>query len=174
LHGGNFHALPVGLCSDQIGLCAHQVAFLAERQIALLCDPVWNGGAPPMLTPTPGRGSGVAGVQLSATSFVSRIRQLAYPASLTPLPTNGGNQDHVPMSLNGANAVSESLDLGWLVLGSLALVLTQWTAVTARDNDPRGIWAELTEVSPPLDQDRPLAAEVRAARDALARGVRQQ
>ncbi|AFR09293.1 aromatic amino acid lyase family protein [Nocardiopsis alba ATCC BAA-2165] len=31
LHGGNFHAMPVALSSDQLGLCLQQVAFLAER-----------------------------------------------------------------------------------------------------------------------------------------------
>lgn len=57
LHGGNFHAMPVGLCSDQIGLCLQQVAFLADRQLTLLCDPAANGGLPPMLTPIPARGA---------------------------------------------------------------------------------------------------------------------
>jgi histidine ammonia-lyase len=168
LHGGNFHAMPVGLSSDQIGLCLQQVAFLAERQLALLCDPAYNGGLPPMLTPRPGAGSGLAGVQLSATSFVSRIRQLVYPASLTALPTNGGNQDHVPMALNGANSVAEAVELAWFVVGSLAVGVAQCAAVGGGDPPTSGLWAALAEVSPPLRQDRPLAAEVRAARDLLA------
>ncbi|MER6831517.1 aromatic amino acid ammonia-lyase [Streptosporangium sp. NPDC000563] len=163
LHGGNFHAMPVGLCSDQIGLCVQQVAFLAERQLALLCDPTYNGGVPPMLTPRPGAGSGLAGVQLSATSFVSRIRQLAYPASLTALPTNGGNQDHVPMALNGANSVAEAVELAWLVVGSLAVGVAQRGALAGRNETASGLWADLARVSPPLRADRPLAAEVRAA-----------
>nr|MDT0661756.1 aromatic amino acid ammonia-lyase [Micromonospora sp. DSM 115978] len=167
LHGGNFHAMPVGLASDQIGLCLQQVAFLAERQLALLCDSGYNGGMPPMLTPRPGAGSGLAGVQLSATSFVSRIRQLAYPASLTALPTNGGNQDHVPMALNGANSVAEATDLAWLVVGSLAVAATQRAAIGGAPADAAGLWADLAELSPPLERDRPLAAEVRGARDLL-------
>ena len=103
----------------------HSAVYLAERQLGLLVRPVTNGDLPPMLTPRPGRGAGLAGVQLSATSFVSRIRQLAYPASLTTLPTNGWNQDHVPMALNGANSVAEALELGWLVIGSLAVGVAQ-------------------------------------------------
>ncbi|MFC4535914.1 aromatic amino acid lyase [Sphaerisporangium dianthi] len=163
LHGGNFHAMPVGLSSDQIGLCLQQVAFLAERQLALVCAPPTNGGLPPMLTPRPGAGSGLAGVQISATSFVSRIRQLVYPSSLTALPTNGGNQDHVPMALNGANAVSEAVELAWHVVGSLAVGVTQLAALTGRADGEAGLWAELSRVSPPLGADRPLAAEVRRA-----------
>lgn len=166
LHGGNFHAMPVGLSSDQLGLCLQQVAFLAERQLAMLCSPGTNGGLPPMLTPRPGEGSGIAGVQLSATSFVARIRQLVYPSGLTALPTNGGNQDHVPMALNGAVSVSRAVDLAWLVTGSLALAVTQYAALqgVGRSWQP---WALLSEASPPLERDRPLAAEVRSARDLM-------
>jgi histidine ammonia-lyase len=119
-----------------------------------------------MLTPRAGRGCGLAGVHISATSFVSRIRQLAAPASLTTLPTNGWNQDHVPMALNGANSVAEALDLGWLVIGSLALGVAQLASITDRPAES-GVWAELARISPPLDVDRPMAAEVRAARDLL-------
>lgn len=167
LHGGNFHAAPVGLASDQIGLALHTAVFLAERQLGLLLSPATNGDLPPMLTPRAGRGCGLAGVHISATSFVSRIRQVVYPASLTSLPTNGWNQDHVPMALNGANSVAEALDLGWLVVGSLALGVTQLAAV--RDRAADGVWARLAAVSPPLEVDRPMAAEVRAARDLLRR-----
>ncbi|ONI76002.1 histidine ammonia-lyase [Actinosynnema sp. ALI-1.44] len=166
LHGGNFHAMPVGLASDQIGLALHQAAYLAERQLALICDPGTNGGLPPMLTPRPGRGCGLAGVQISATSFVSRIRQLVYPASLTSLPTNGWNQDHVPMALNGANAVADALEAAWLVVGSLAVGAAQLAAtVGARPGGEP--WAALAEISPPLAADRPMAGEVGAARDLL-------
>lgn len=168
LHGGNFHAMPVGLASDQIGLAMHMAAYLAERQLNLLLSPSTNGDLPPMLTPRAGRGCGLAGVHISATSFVSRIRQVVYPASLTTLPTNGWNQDHVPMALNGANAVSDALELGWLTIGSLALGVAQ-LAVMTKHSTGDGPWAELAEICPPLEADRPMAGEVRAARDLLDR-----
>jgi histidine ammonia-lyase len=171
LHGGNFHAMPVGLASDQIGLAMHAAAYLIERQLGLLISPATNGDLPPMLTPRAGRGCGLAGVQISATSFVSRIRQLVTPASLTMLPTNGWNQDHVPMALNGANSIAEALDLGWLVVGSLALGVAQLAAITGRHAEATGVWGELARISPPLDADRPMAAEVRAARDLLSRAA---
>ena len=166
-HGGTFRAMPVGLCSDQLGLCLQQVAFLADRQLAMLCASETNGGLPPMLTPIPGTGSGLAGVQISATSFVSRIRQLAAPASLTALPCNNGNQDHVPVALNGANSVAQAVELAWLVLGSLGVGLAQLAACLGR-REESGLWARIAELSPPLDRDRPLASEVRAVRDVLS------
>ncbi|MBB6421398.1 aromatic amino acid ammonia-lyase [Streptomyces sp. AK010] len=168
LHGGNFHAMPVGLASEQIGLALHTAVYLAERQLGLLLNPATNGDLPIMLTPRAGRGCGLAGVQISATSFVSRIRQLVYPASLTTLPTNGWNQDHVPMALNGANGVSDALELGWLTVGSLALGVTQLAAMVQPDARLSGVWARLAELSPPLDADRPMAQEVREAAQLLS------
>lgn len=161
LHGGNFHAMPVGLASEQIGLAMHTVAYLAERQLGLLVNPTTNGNLPTMLTPRAGRGCGLAGVQISATSFISRIRQLVQPASLTTLPTNGWNQDHVPMALNSANGVSDALELGWLAVGSLAVGVAQLAAMVEPDAPQEGLWAQLAEMSPPLDADRPMAHEVR-------------
>jgi histidine ammonia-lyase len=169
LHGGNFHALPVALCSDQQALCVHQLAFLAERQLALLLDPHHNGGKPPMLTPHPGPASGLAGVQIAATSFVAKIRQLAYPATLTALPTNLGNQDHVPMALNGANTVADIVQLAWLILGSLALAVNQWTYLDHRTIEAGTLWADLSTTFQPLHHDRALAAEVRQAAQFLER-----
>ncbi|MCC5670641.1 aromatic amino acid ammonia-lyase [Nostoc sp. CHAB 5784] len=165
LHGGNFHALPVALCSDQQALCLQQLAFLAERQLALLLNPEHNGGKPPMLTPNPGPTSGLAGVQIAATSFVSKIRQLAYPATLTSLPTNLGNQDHVPMALNGANTVAETIQLAWLVIGSLALALNQWTHLEQSKSTAGTVWAELQARFKPLDTDLSLAEDVHKRRN---------
>ncbi|WZH51947.1 MAG: aromatic amino acid ammonia-lyase [Nocardioides alkalitolerans] len=160
LHGANFHSLPVGLASDQTGLGVQQVAFLLERQLGVLCSSELNGGLPPMLTSSPGLSSGLAGVQISATSFVSSIRQRVQPTTLTSLPTNGANQDHVPMSLTGAIAVGEALETARWVIGSLAVGLAQHAALGGWP--ATGLWARVAAACPPLVEDRPLAAEVRA------------
>ncbi|WP_217621450.1 aromatic amino acid ammonia-lyase [Streptomyces lunaelactis] len=167
LHGGNFHAMPVGFASEQTGLALHSAAFLAERQLGVVLNPTTNGDLPIMLTPRAGRGAGLAGVQISATSFISRIRQLVTPASLTMLPTNGWNQDHVPMALNSANGVGEALELAWLTVGSLALATAQLAAITGRAGQATGVWAQLAEISPALEADRPMAIEVRRAAELL-------
>ena len=112
-----------------------------------------------MLTPTPGIASGLAGVQISATSFVASIRQRVSPASLTSLPTNGLNQDHVPMALVGAVAVRDALELSRWVLGSLAVGTAQHAAVSGARS--HGLWKQLATACPPLVGDRPLADDVR-------------
>ncbi|MEU1756871.1 aromatic amino acid ammonia-lyase [Micromonospora matsumotoense] len=162
-HGGNFHAAPGGLASDLLSLCAHQLAYLAERQLALVLDPGHNGGQSPLLAADPGRNSGFAGVQIAASGMVAKIRQLAHPATLTALPTNLGNQDHVPMALNGAVAGTEIVRLGWLVIGSLAVAVAQLARLLDATPPPGSGWHRLQDRVAPLDRDRPLAEDVRAA-----------
>lgn len=162
LHGGNFHAAPVGFVSESHTSCLHQVALLAERQLALLVDPRGNGGLPALLTPRPGAASGLAGVQIAATSHLARIRQLAHPAALTSLPTNLDNQDHVPMALNGANAAADVAERTWWILGSLLLAVNQAAHLLGAPPGG-GLWARLRSRFAALDQDRPLADEVTAA-----------
>jgi histidine ammonia-lyase len=173
LHGGNFHAANIALVSDQLSLCVHQLAFLAERQLALLVDPSLNGGLPPLLSPRPGPSSGFAGVQIAATSFVGRIRQLGSAASLTALPTNLSNQDHVPMALNGALAAEEATRLAWLVAGSLALALNQAAGLRSEPaaTEP---WDELRRAFPLVGRDRPLAGEVADAAGVMHRWARER
>ena len=120
-----------------------------------------------MLTPRPGAASGLAGVQIAASSFIAKMRQLGYPATLTPIPTNLGNQDHVPMALNGATAGAETIRLGWLVLGSLALAVQQLDRLDGEPAPEEPRWAELWRCLPPLDTDQPLAGAVREAADRL-------
>ncbi|WP_196054759.1 aromatic amino acid ammonia-lyase [Nocardia aurantiaca] len=159
LHGGNFHAAAVGLASEQYAGCVHQVAFLAERQLALLVDPARNGGLPPLLTPTPGRSSGLAGVQIAASSHLAAIRQHGYPASLTALPTNLGNQDCVPLALNSANAVTDSLARAWWIVGSLHVGIVQYQHLS--DRARRDTWWDgLADAVPPIVADRPMHADI--------------
>lgn len=177
LHGGNFHAAPVGLASEQHALCVHQLAFLAERQLALVLDPQHNGGHPPLLAEQPGRDSGFAGVQIAATAHLGALRQRGYPASFTAVPTNLGNQDHVPLALNSANAVAEMTERAWWIVSSLFLAVTRLGHLTRSGPHADGIrrgtgppdatggsalWARLDHDWPPLTRDRPLAGEVAA------------
>ncbi|MEU1851159.1 aromatic amino acid ammonia-lyase [Streptomyces sp. NPDC019990] len=161
LHGGNFHAAPVAFASETHASCTHQVAYLLERQLALVLDPAANGGLPPLLTPRPGAGSGFAGVQIAASSHLGRLRQLGHPASFTAVPTNLHNQDQVPLALNSANAVAEMTERAWWILGSLLLAVSQLAHLNGhQDPQQRPLWRKLRERFPPLDQDRPLAEEI--------------
>lgn len=162
-HGGNFHAAPVGLASEQHVVCAHQLAFLAERQLALVLDPRHNGDRPPLLAAAPGGTSGFGGVQLAATSHLGAIRQRCLPASTTAVPTNLGNQDHVPLALNSAVAVADILRRSWWIVGSLMLAVTQLGRLASDVPPGAGLWQALAARHADLSDDRPLAGEIAEA-----------
>jgi histidine ammonia-lyase len=158
-HAGNFYAVTAGLASDQHAVLGHQISFMAERQLALILNPVSNGGLPPLLAPVPGATSGLAGVQLTASALLAEIRQMSAPGTTTPVPTNLDNQDMVPMALMSGLRSARLLDRGALILGSLGVGVAQLLhAARARKVTPLG--AEILARSAPLQRDRPLAEEV--------------
>nr|WP_255360278.1 aromatic amino acid ammonia-lyase [Nocardia sp. BMG51109] len=172
-HAGNFYAITAGLVSDQHATLVHQLAFLAERQLAVVLHPASNGGLPPLLAGRPGATSGLAGVQIAATALLAEIRQLSAPATTTPVPTNLDNQDVVPMALMGALRAARQVRHADLVLGSLALGVAQLAhAGGQRPVAGRPWFAELLDATPLLVADRPLAAEVRALSAILRREAR--
>jgi tyrosine ammonia-lyase len=177
VHGGNFFGQPVANASDLMSMVAVQLGNLAERQLDLLVDPHRNGGLPPMLSVEPGRQHGVQGVQLAATSILTNMRRQAMPASIQSLPTNGHNQDIVPLGTQAALAALEQAEsLRWLH-GSLAVALRQAGHLSSRQPTPRrptapacaGLLDRLAEVVTPIDPDRGLHEDVRAAADLLDR-----
>lgn len=172
-HAGNFYAVTAGLVSDQHAPLVHQIAFLSERQLALILDPRSNGGLAPLLAARPGATSGLAGVQLAATAFLAEIRQLSSPATTTPVPTNLDNQDIVPMALMGALRVARQVQRSALVLGSLALGVAQLAHIVGRGSVTARPWfTDLLAATRPLHEDRPLSAEVGALAELLRREAR--
>lgn len=170
VHGGNFFGQPAAFAADLLASVAAQLGNLAERQLDLLVDPQRNGGLPPMLTAEPGRQHGLQGVQLATTAFVTEMRRAATPASMQSLPTNLHNQDVVPFGTQAALRAYDVADLLGLLCGSLAVGLRQAVHVGARRPTTAGcgeLLASLEAVVPPIVEDRPLDADVRAAADVL-------
>ncbi|MGZ3146383.1 HAL/PAL/TAL family ammonia-lyase [Lentzea chajnantorensis] len=169
-HGGNFFGQPCSFVSDLLTTVAVQVGNLAERQLDLLVDPNRNTGLPPMLSPRPGVHHGVQGVQLASTAIVAAMRRQAVPASVQSLPTNLHNQDIVPFGTQAAQNAWETARLLRHLQGGLAVALRQ--AVHLRADRPTapfcaGLADRLAEAIPPIEQDRPLDADVRLAADVV-------
>jgi histidine ammonia-lyase/tyrosine ammonia-lyase len=171
VHGGNFFGQPAAFAADLLASVTAQLGNLAERQLDLLTDPARNGGLPPMLATVPGLQHGLQGVQLASTAFVAEIRRNAAPASMQSLPTNLHNQDVVPFGTQAALRSYDMAELLGLLCGSLALGLRQAAHVGARrPTAPRcaALLDALIEEIPPVEPDRPLDADVRAAARLLA------
>ncbi|WP_406151025.1 aromatic amino acid ammonia-lyase [Streptomyces sp. NBC_01012] len=171
VHGGNFFGQPAAFAADLLASVTAQLGNLAERQLDLLIDPARNGGLPPMLATVPGAQHGLQGVQLATTAFVAEIRRAATPAGMQSLPTNLHNQDVVPFGTQAALRSYDMAELLGLLCGSLALGLRQTVHVGARRPTAPGcaeLLDALIDLIPPVDPDRPLDADVRAAARLLA------
>jgi len=172
IHGGNFFGQQVAFAADSLNLAVTQLGNLAERQLDLLMDPGRNGGLSLMLSARPGAQSGLAGVNLAATSIVASMRRYATPASIHSLPTNGHNQDIVPFGTQAALEALRQTERLQLVQASLALGLRQAAYLGApapTSSAGAALIAFLCQCSSPVDPDRPLAEDVRRLATQLPR-----
>lgn len=164
VHGGNFHAQQVAFAADAINAALTQVAILADRQIDLLANPHQNGGAPLLLARHPGRQSGLSGAQITSTAIVSEMRGRCQQHATSSIPTNGGNQDIVPMAATAGRAAYAQTDHLASILAVLAIALLQLNHLRRVDAAP----GEPAYRQPDLPAFKPLDAD-RALHDDIAR-----
>src|SRR5436305_403572 len=141
------------------------------RRIERMLNPSLSDGLPAFLTREGGLNSGFMIAQYVAASLVSENKVLAHPASVDSIPTSAGQEDHVSM---GATAAVHL----WRVAANVDRVLAVELLCGAQGVDflaplrpGPGIAAlheHLRSVSPHLDDDRSLAAEI----EAVAGGIR--
>jgi histidine ammonia-lyase len=102
LSGGNFHGQPIALALDVIGIALTTLAGLSERRIERVVNPDLSSGLPAFLAQDPGLESGFMTAQISAAALVADCRVLATPASVQSIPTEGNQEDVVPMGMTAA------------------------------------------------------------------------
>src|SRR6266516_2708125 len=78
------------------------LAGLAERRIERIVNPDLSSGLPPFLARDPGVESGFMIPQIAAAALVAECRVLATPASIQSVPTEGNQEDVVPMGMTSA------------------------------------------------------------------------
>lgn len=109
LSGGNFHGQAVGMSSDFLAIISANLAVVAERRIDRLVHPDLNQGLPPFLAAEPGLESGHMMSQVTAAALASENKQLAHPASVDSIPTDGNKEDIVPMAMGAATKLRRSV-----------------------------------------------------------------
>lgn len=97
ISGGNFHAEPVAMASDNIALALAEIGALSERRIAMLMD-THMSQLPPFLVNNGGVNSGFMIAQVTAAALASENKALAHPSSVDSLPTSANQEDHVSMA----------------------------------------------------------------------------
>jgi len=102
LSGGNFHGQPIALALDVIAIALTTLAGLAERRLERVVNPDLSSGLPAFLAHDPGLESGFMTAQIAAAALVADCRVLATPASVQSVPTEGNQEDVVPMGMTAA------------------------------------------------------------------------
>ncbi|MET8524746.1 tyrosine 2,3-aminomutase [Micromonospora sp. NPDC005172] len=162
-HGGHFHGQYVAMASDFLNIAIAEIGVLAERQLNRILDPHLNASYPAFLAlGDEGLYSGLQGSQYLATSIASENLDLAAPASIKTIPSNGQNQDVVSMGLIGARKSLQLLENVNTIVSVLIAACYQAATITGihRFSPPvRGLLEELAAKVPGYRDDDGIAAD---------------
>lgn len=117
ISGGNFHAEPVALSADSLGIAVSEIGAISERRVALMLDKHLSQ-LPPFLVNDSGVNSGFMIAQVTAAALASENKTLAHPASVDSLPTSANQEDHVSMATFAARKLA---DIAYNVAGVVAV-----------------------------------------------------
>jgi histidine ammonia-lyase len=171
LSGGNFHGQPIALALDMLGIVLATLGGLAERRLERVVNPDLSSGLPAFLAHDPGLESGFMTAQIAAAALVADSRVLATPASVQSVPTEGNQEDIVPMGMTAAWKAQRILANAARIVAIELLAGAQGLEYLKPLRPGRGVarlHAAVRELVPPLDADRPLAEEI----ERVAAGIR--
>jgi histidine ammonia-lyase len=170
--GGNFHGQPVALALDVIGIALATLAGLAERRIERIVNPDLSSGLPAFLARDPGLESGFMTAQITAAALVADCRVLATPASVQSVPTEGNQEDVVPMGMSAAWKAGRILADAERIVAIELLAGAQGLEYLKPLAPARGvarIHAAVRSKVAPLAGDRPFSADI----ERVASGIRE-
>ncbi len=116
LSGGNFHAEPVALVADFLGIAVTDMANMSERRMAMLIDPSLSR-LPAFLVPDSGVNSGFMIAHVTAAALASENKTFAHPASVDTIPTSANQEDHVSMATFAARKLTDIAENSAAVIG---------------------------------------------------------
>ena len=171
---GNFHGQPVAFALDVLAMAVAELASISERRVERLVNPSLSGGLPPFLTSDGGLNSGFMIPQYVAAALVSENKVLAHPASVDSIPTSAGQEDHVSMGNAAALKALQVLENAERALAIELLAGAQGVEFLAPLEPGTGVRATrafVRTLSPRLDTDRSLGAEIEAVAASIASGA---
>ncbi|TGL59939.1 aromatic amino acid ammonia-lyase [Leptospira jelokensis] len=95
--GGGFYASQVSFAADRLQNAMAVWCTWVDRFLNYLFDPKENDEFPLMLSAKPGTFAGLSGLGLMSAHLTAEVRRDSMPGSMQSIPTNGNNQDIVPM-----------------------------------------------------------------------------
>ncbi|MGI8422434.1 MAG: HAL/PAL/TAL family ammonia-lyase, partial [Gaiellaceae bacterium] len=170
---GNFHGQPLAFALDTLAMAVAELANISERRIERLVNPSLSDGLPAFLTTDGGLNSGFMIPQYVAASLVSENKVLCHPASVDSIPTSAGQGG--PVSMGNAAGLK-----AWQVLANceraLAIELlagaqgVEFLAPLEPGRGVRATRAHIRTLSPRLQDDRSLAADIEAVASSIRDG----
>jgi len=171
LSGGNFHGQPIALALDVIAIALTTLAGIAERRLERIVNPDLSSGLPAFLAHEPGLESGFMTPQIAAAALVADCRVLATPASVQSVPTEGNQEDVVPMGMTAAWKAGRILANAERIVAIELLAGAQGLEYLLPLTPARGVaglYAAVRREAAALTGDRPLTADI----ERIAQGIR--
>ena len=172
LSGGNFHGQPIALGLDVLAIALTTLAGLAERRLERVVNPDLSSGLPAFLARDPGLESGFMTPQIAAAALVADCRVLATPASVQSVPTEGNQEDVVPMGMTAAWKAGRILANAERIVAIELLAGAQGLEYLLPLTPGPGVarlYAAVRKESAALTGDRPLTADI----ERVAAGIRE-
>ena len=174
LSGGNFHGQPIALALDVLGIALVTLAGLAERRLERVVNPDLSSGLPAFLARDPGLDSGFMTAQIAAAALVADARVLATPASVQSIPTEGNQEDVVPMGMTAAWKAQRIYDDAARVVAIELLAAAQGLEFLKPLKPGLGVarvYAAIRRMVEPLVADRPMGTEIERVAAGLTAGA---
>jgi phenylalanine ammonia-lyase len=182
-NGGNFYGGHVGQAMDALKTAVASVADLLDRQLELVVDEKYNNGLTANLVAA-GSGADQAGLhhgfkamQLVASSLAAEALKTTMPATSFSRSTEAHNQDKVSMGTIAARDARTVINLTQQVTAIHLLALAQAADLRGAEGmNPalRTAHGLVREVSPFMDADRPMQADLARVAHMVASGALQQ
>jgi histidine ammonia-lyase len=172
ISGGNFHGQPLAMAADELAIAFATLAGISERRIAHMTNP-HTSLLPAFLTRDAGLNSGFMLAQVTAAALASEMKSQAALHSVDSIPTSGDQEDYVSMGMSAACRLRPMLDNLRNVVAIELLAAAQGIDLLAplRTGKQAQTALDLVRtVSPMLERDRSLAADIAAVANLIAEG----
>ncbi len=174
LSGGNFHGQPVAFALDMLAIAITTLAGVAERRIDRMLNPDSSQGLPPFLAKEPGVQSGLMMLQITAAALVGESRTLCTPASVQSIPTDGNQEDFVPMGMAAAYKCRRITENARRVVAAELLAAAEALEYRKPLRPGRGVCRAVEivrEMVGALEEDRPITPDVERIASAIREGA---
>jgi histidine ammonia-lyase len=172
LSGGNFHGQALAMAADQLAVALAVLAGISERRIEHMTNPS-TSLLPAFLTRQPGLNSGFMMPQIVAAALTAETKALAVPHSVDSIPTSGNQEDYVSMGMSAARRLRPMRDNVANVLAIELLCACQGIDLLApltTGAEAQKAYELVRSVSPKLEEDRSLSADVAAVAQLITDG----